>query len=63
MILNKLIGANLRHINTSYNNILEVLNGTEVLKFNEEIIGEVIVGGYRSIIFVNEIKLSEKIFS
>lgn len=60
MILNKLIGDNLRHINTSYNNILEVLNGTEVLKFNDEIIGEVIVGGYRSIIFINEIKLSKK---
>ena len=60
MILNKLIGGNLRRISTSYDNILEVLNAKEVLRFNEKIEGEVLVGGYRSMIFVNEIKLSDK---
>ena len=60
MILNKLIGGNLRKINTSYDNILEVLNAREILRFNEKIEGEVLVGGYRSMIFVNEIKLSDK---
>lgn len=60
MILNKLIGDNLRYINTSYDNILEVLEGKEILRFNDDIEGEVIVGGYRSMIFVNEIKLSSR---
>lgn len=60
MILEKLIRGNLRHINTSYENMLDVLNARELLRFSEEITGEVIVGGYRSMIFVKEIKLSEK---
>ena len=60
MILNKLITGNLKHIHTSYNNILEVLNAEEILKFNEDIEGNLLVGGYRSVIFVKEIKLSSK---
>ena len=60
MILKKLFGDNPRKIYTSYNNILETLNGEEILRFNEEIDGDIIIGGYRSIVFVNEIKLSEK---
>ena len=60
MILNKLIGGNLRHIKTSYSNMIEVLNAKEILRFHEEIDGEVVVGGYRSMIFVNEIEISPK---
>lgn len=60
MILNKLIGGDLRKIKTSYDNILKVLNAREVLRFNEKIEGEVLVGGYRSMIFVNEIDLTSK---
>lgn len=60
MILNKLTLGNLRHIRTSYFNLLEVLNAKEVLRFHEEIDAEITVGGYRTMIFVNEIKLSEK---
>lgn len=60
MILNKLIGGNLRHINTSYSNLLEVLSAKEVLKFDDEICGEILVGGYRSMIFVKEVKPSAK---
>lgn len=60
MILDKLIRGNLRYIDTSYDNMIEVLNGKSLLKFNDEITGEVIVGGYRSMIFVKEIKLSAK---
>lgn len=60
MILNKLIGGNLRHIKTSYDNILEVINAEEVYRFSEEIDGEIVVGGYRSMFFVNEVDLSEK---
>lgn len=60
MILNRLFEGNLRRIHTSYDNILEVLNAKEVLRFNEEVKGDVLVGGYRSMIFVNEVKLSNK---
>ena len=59
MILNRLFGGNLRKINTSYDNILEVLNAREVLRFNDEVKGEVLVGGYRSMIFVNEVEINE----
>ena len=58
MILNRLFGVNLRKLNTSYDNILEVLNAREVLRFSDKVKGEVLVGGYRSMIFVNEIELS-----
>ncbi len=58
MILNRLFGGNLRKLNTSYDNILEVLNAREVLRFDDKVKGEVLVGGYRSMIFVNEIELS-----
>ena len=58
MILNRLFGGNLRKLNTSYDNILEVLNAREVLRFSDKVKGEVLVGGYRSMIFVNEIELS-----
>ena len=58
MILRKLFGRDVRHIATSYNNLLEVLNAREVLRFKEEISGDLLVGGYRSMVFVNEINIS-----
>lgn len=42
MILNHLFGDSLKSIKTSYSNLLEVLEGSEVLKFNEEIEGEIV---------------------
>lgn len=59
MILDKLITGNLSHIKTSYNNILEVLEAEEVLRFEEEIEADVVVGGYRSMFFVNEVSISK----
>ena len=59
IILNKMIEGNLRFINTSYENLLKVLNGRKVLKFNEEIKGNIIVGGYRTAVFVNEVNVSD----
>ena len=53
MILNHLFGDSLRTLKTSYNNLLEVLEGEEVLRFNEEIEGEIAATG--------KIELSEKI--
>lgn len=59
MILNKLFGDNLNTISTSYDNILNVLEGEEVLRFNDEVNGELNVAGYRSMIFVRDAKLKE----
>ena len=59
IILNKMIEGNLRFINTSYDNILKVLNGKKVLKFDEEIKGNIMVGGYRTAVFINEVNVSE----
>ena len=42
MILKKLLGDALTHITTSYDNIIEVLEGKEVLRFEDEIDGEII---------------------
>ena len=60
MILNKLIAGDLRHVKTSYKNLLEVLEAREVLKFTDEVEGDIVVGGYRSMIFVKEASLSDK---
>lgn len=59
MILKQLISSDLKSLKTSYNNIVEVLNGKEVLKFNDEISGNLIVAGYRSSIFVEDVNLNE----
>ena len=46
-------------LNTSYQNILSALNGTELLRFDEEISGEVLIGGYQSQTFFDEIELKQ----
>ena len=50
---------NYSYVNTSYENIIKALNGSEVVKFDNEITGELLVAGYKSTTFLNEIKLSE----
>jgi len=54
MILNQLISSDLKKLTTSYDNIVEVLKGKEVLKFDDEIRGSLMVAGYRSSIFVED---------
>lgn len=58
IILSRLIDGNLRFLTTSYNNLLKVLKGTKILKFNSDISGNIIVGGYKSDVFISEVKLS-----
>lgn len=45
MILNHLFGENIKTLKTSYTNLLEVLEGSEVLRFNDEIEGEIVASG------------------
>lgn len=44
---------------TSYNNIIDTLNAKEILKFDDEIKGNVIVTTYRSTTFIENISLNE----
>lgn len=44
---------------TSYNNIIDTLNAKEILKFDDEIRGNVIVTTYRSTTFIENISLDE----
>ena len=48
MIANVLITGDFNKLDTSYKNILDVLEGSEVTKFSDNIKGEVITTSYRS---------------
>ena len=58
MIGSELINGDITKINTSYFNIVEVLKGEQVLKFDEEIVGNVIAASYRSETFLNKYELN-----
>lgn len=54
-----LIDGDLGDLSTSYDNILEALKGKEILRFNEEISGKIIVPSYSSSTFKDMIKIDE----
>lgn len=58
-IVKNLISGNFEDLNTSYENILNTLNGEEILKFDEEINGKVTVASFRSTTFMNSVSLSD----
>ncbi len=45
-------------IDTTYDNILNTINGTEVLRFNDDIKGNLLVASYRSTTFLQSVKLN-----
>ena len=53
MIANVLITDDFNKLDTNYSNILEVLNATEILKFDDYIKGEIITTSYRSTTVLN----------
>lgn len=53
----ELIQGDLTKLNTSYDNILNTLNGVEVLKYDEEISGNVLAASFRSTTFMQNIEL------
>ena len=55
MIGSELIGGNFTRLNTSYDNILETLKGETILKFNDEISGNIIAAAFRSTTILNTI--------
>ena len=54
----ELIQGDFNYINTSYSNILDTLNGKEILKFDEEINGNILAAAFRSTTFMENIKLT-----
>lgn len=52
------VNANFEELFTSYNNIMKVLKGEEILKFDDEIVGKILVAAYRSTTFINQVPLS-----
>lgn len=56
-IAKEIIEGNFTKLETSYKNILDVLNGESILKFDDEINGEILAATFRSTTFLNNIKL------
>ena len=56
-VASNLINNDLRKIDTSYDNLLEALNGKEILRFDKEIKGTIISPSYRSTTFKENIKI------
>ncbi len=46
-------------LESSYDNILKTLNGKEILKYNEEIKGNILVSSYQTQTFIDEINLDK----
>lgn len=57
-IAKELISGNVESLNATYDNILDVIDGEEVLKFDDTIKGDILVASYRSTTFLNNIKLN-----
>lgn len=53
-----IVNANFEELYTSYNNIMKVLKGEEILKFDDEIVGKIMVAAYRSTTFINQVSLT-----
>ena len=53
------VDGNFEELSTSYHNILKVLRGEEILKFDDEINGKILVASYRSTTFINSVHLDE----
>ena len=54
------VNANFEELYTSYENIIKVLKGEEILKFDSEINGKIMVAAYRSTTFINTVPLTKE---
>ena len=52
------IDTKVENLETSYDNLLNVLNAEEVNRVDEEIIGNILAASYRSTTFINTVKLN-----
>ena len=54
-----LINGNYNKLKTSYDNIIKTLNGKKILKFDEEIEGNILAAAFRSTTFMEKVSLNE----
>lgn len=54
-----LIEGDIDHLNTSYNNIIDTIEGKEVLRFDDLIEGKILAAAYKSETFVDRVKLNQ----
>ena len=59
MIGNELINGDFTKLTTSYNNIMDVLRGEEILKFDDKIEGNLLVAAFRSTTILNTVKFKK----
>lgn len=52
------VNGDLETLTTSYQHILDTLKGTEILKFDQEISGEILIASYRSTTFIENVDLT-----
>lgn len=57
MLVSELITGDFTKLNTSYDNIIETLEGEEILRFDNEIKGNIIAAAFRSTTFLNTFNL------
>lgn len=62
-VASNLISGNIGLLHTSYDNILEALKANEILRFDEEINGNIFATTYRSSTFREQITIDEEISS
>ena len=53
------VNVNFEELYTSYENIMHVLKGEEVLRFDSEVVGKIMVAAYRSTTFINTVPLTK----
>lgn len=58
MMIKDIISGNIYRLNTSYKNIINTLNGEQILKFDEEIKGSLLSASYRSTTFLDTVSLT-----
>ena len=54
-----IVNENGDELYTSYENLLHVLKGEEILKFDDEMLGRILVASYRSTTFMQNVKLEK----
>ena len=55
----ELMMGNFERLDATYDNIMDAISGDEILRFDDDIIGNIIVASYRSTTFLNNVKLTK----
>ncbi|MDD3391923.1 MAG: putative manganese-dependent inorganic diphosphatase [Bacilli bacterium] len=53
------VSGNMYNLDTSYQNIIDTLNGNQILKYDDEIKGHMIVASFKSTTFIENIKITK----